>query len=329
MSTSGPGAILVTGATGFVMANVTHHLAEHGHAVVAADLKPPDALLRRFLEGLPGAVTFRPLDVSNRGAVLDLIREVRPARAVHGAAITSIPPESERARFAETAEVNITGTLNVLAALAGVGTGRVVAISSGSVYGRRENSSPVSEDEGKDPPALYPITKWAADMLARRFAAVRGLDLAVARLASPFGPLERDTGSRPLLSPIAYWATAAVKGEPVVMAGDAGHRRDAVYVADIAAGIAAVLLADRLAHDAYNVGWGRTTSGEEVVAALARLVPGLRVERRPDQPSPWQGGANVARGPLDCGRLRGDTGWRPRHDLDSGLAAYMEWLRAR
>jgi nucleoside-diphosphate-sugar epimerase len=30
-------SILVTGATGFVMANLTRHLAEQGHAVVAAD----------------------------------------------------------------------------------------------------------------------------------------------------------------------------------------------------------------------------------------------------------------------------------------------------
>ncbi|HXJ83467.1 MAG TPA: NAD-dependent epimerase/dehydratase family protein [Candidatus Methylomirabilis sp.] len=322
-----PTTVLVTGATGFVMANVVRHLAQQGHDVIAADLKAPDALLERFLTGLPGAVRFRQVDVTDGAAVLGLVRETRPTRAVHGAAITAIPPEVERARFLDTAEANIQGTLRVLAALAVAGVGRVVAVSSGSVYGRRDTLAPISEDETKDPQALYPMTKWAGDMLARRFAQVHGVDLAVARLASPFGPFERDTGSRPLLSPMAHWATSAVRRERIVVTGDRTYARDSIYVADIASGIAAILLGDRLPHDAYNVGWGHGTTADEALAALARVCPGIEVEWRPDLPSPWVGPGNVARGPLRCERLRQDFGWRPRYDLQSGLAEYVEWLR--
>ncbi|TME90110.1 MAG: hypothetical protein E6I34_13540 [Chloroflexi bacterium] len=51
--------ILLTGATGFVMANAVRHLAELGHHVVGADLTPPDPALRRFVESLPGRVSVR------------------------------------------------------------------------------------------------------------------------------------------------------------------------------------------------------------------------------------------------------------------------------
>jgi UDP-glucuronate 4-epimerase len=192
--------ILLTGATGFVIANLTRHLAEQGHDVIAADLNPPDRPLRQFLSGLPGAVSFRKVDVTDRAAVRRLIMKTRPARLVHGAAITSIPPEMERARFLRTAEVNVTGTLNVIEAAREVGTGRIVVVSSGSIYGARPDLLPISEDDPGRPESLYPVTKWAAEALARRFAHLHRLDLAAVRLASPFGPFERDTGSRPLLS---------------------------------------------------------------------------------------------------------------------------------
>jgi UDP-glucuronate 4-epimerase len=318
--------ILLTGATGFVIANLTRHLAELGHDVIAADLNPPDRPLRQFLSGLPGAVSFRKVDVTDGSAVRRLIMKTRPARLVHGAAITSIPPEMERARFLRTAEVNITGTLNVIEAAREAGTGRIVVVSSGSIYGARPDLLPISEGDPARPESLYPVTKWAAEALARRFAHLHRLDLAAVRLASPFGPFERDTGSRPLLSAIREWTVAALRGEPVRVAGSPATRRDSVHVADIASGVAAVLLAERLPHETYNVGWGRDASAEDVLAVLRPLVPKLTVELRPDEPSLWS--ASAPRGPLSIDRLHQDLGWSPRLDLASGLAAYVEWLRS-
>jgi nucleoside-diphosphate-sugar epimerase len=316
--------ILITGATGFVMANLARHLAELGHQVVAADLNPPDEALRTFLTGLPGPVIFRRLNVTDRAAVRAFVAETHPERTVHGAAITSIPPDVERARFVDTVEVNVVGTLVVLDALRDAGPGRTVVVSSGSVYGPRPDLAPIAEDDARNPQGVYPVTKWAAEALAVRFADINGLDLAVVRLASPFGPFERDTGSRPLLSPIREWAVAAVRGEVVRASGSATFMRDAIYAPDVASGIGAVLLAETLPHRIYNVGWGRGTTTAEALAALRRLVPGVKIDHDPQTPSAWASGE---RGPLDSTRLRRDLRWAPRYDLDSGLAAYLAWLR--
>ena len=318
--------ILLTGATGFVIANVVRHLAEEGHDVLAADLNQPHPALRGFLGDLRGRVEFRQLDVTDRDATARLVAETRPARILHGAALTSIPPDVERARFLATADVNVIGTLNVLEAVRRAGGGRVVVVSSGSIYGPRPDLAVITEDDPANPEGLYAITKWSAEALARRFGRAHGMDVAATRLASPFGPFERDTGSRPLLSPLREWTVAAVRGTPAVVLGAAVPPRDWIYAADIGSGIAAVLLADRLPHDVYNVGWGRLTSADEALAALGRLVPSLAVERRPAEASPWS--ASPARGPLSVDRLRQDLGWAPRHDLAGGLAAYVEWTRA-
>jgi nucleoside-diphosphate-sugar epimerase len=317
-------AILITGATGFVMSGLARHLAERGHALVVADLHAPDPALRAHLGGLAGAVTFRQVDVADPASVRALIGDVRPERVVHGAAITAIPAEAERGRFVETTHVNVLGTLHVLDALREFGARRTVVVSSGSVYGARSDREPVTEDALPQPQGVYPITKWAAEALARRHASINGLDLAVVRLASPFGAFERDSGSRPLLSAINDWARAALRGQTLRIGGPATALRDPIYIDDVASGIALVLLADRLPHDAYNVGWGKGATTEDTLAALTRLVPGVKIERVPGEPSGWPA---LARGVLSSDRLRRDLGWTPEYDLDSGLAAYIAWLR--
>ena len=316
--------IAVTGATGFVMSNLARHLASAGHDVVALDRHPADDLLRGFLSGLPGTVTFREVDVTDRDAVRQAFAEVAPERVVHGAAITAIPLEAERARFVETSHVNVVGTLHVLEASRHAGAARVVVVSSGSVYGPRADLLPIREDDPKHPRGVYGIAKWAADALARRWAEVNGVDVAVTRLASPFGPLERDTGSRPLLSQIRRWTLAALRGEPVALAGPLEAVRDVVHADDVASGIAAVALAATLPHDAYNVGWGVAATAGQVLQALGDVVPGTKFEHRPEEPSAW--GA-LTRGPLSCDRLQADLGWTPRLGLRSGLREYVSWLR--
>jgi nucleoside-diphosphate-sugar epimerase len=316
--------ILITGATGFVMSGLARHLAERGHAVVAADLHPPDAALRAHLGGLAGEVTFREIDVLDPRAVRALVAEARADRIVHGAAITAIPAEAERGRFVETTQVNVLGTLHLLDAVRELGARRTVVVSSGSIYGVRGDRTPVTEDDAAQPQGVYPITKWAAEALARRHAEVNGLALAVVRLASPFGAFERDTGSRPLLSAINDWTRAALRGEPLRIGGPPTALRDPIYIDDVASGIAAVLLADRLPHDVYNVGWGRGATTEDTLAVLMHLVPGVKIERVPHEPSHWP---SLARGVLSAARLRHDLAWTPTYDLESGLAAYIAWLR--
>ena len=72
------------------------------------------------------------------------------------------------------------------------------------------------------------------------------------------------------------------------------------------------------------MGWGRGATTEETLAAIARAVPAVKIERVPGEPSRWPA---LTRGVLSADRLRGDLGWTPSYDLDSGIAAYVGWLR--
>jgi nucleoside-diphosphate-sugar epimerase len=320
-------SILVLGATGFVAANIVRHLAANGEHVVMADIHPPDALLDTFLGDARASTEFLRLDVRNDRAAREAIGRVKPERAVLAAAITPTPADVERARFRDAVEINIAGTVRALEALRYAGVGRVVLTSSGSVYGKRQDLTPLAEDDAPGPLlAVYPMSKAFSEMLALRFAEINGMDLVVARLCSPFGPMERDTGSRPLLSLVSHMTRAAMRGETLKLPPPRDLPHDVAHVADVASAVAALLHADRLDHKVYNVGWSRGYTAGQIVETLDHIVGGVRTEWLDTDPDASPGAQ--ARGPLICARLEADTGWRPHYDLETGIRAFVDWLKS-
>jgi UDP-glucose 4-epimerase len=82
------------------------------------------------------------------------------------------------------------------------------------------------------------------------------------------------------------------------------------------------MLAERLNHRIYNVSSGRLVAYDEVVAAINAAVPGANITlpegRDPDRPPDNY---------LDITRLRADTGFQPRYDVERAVADYADWLR--
>ena len=125
--------VFLTGGTGFIGLALTERwLAEGAEVVATAPTKPPEWVLAAFED----RVRFDILDVRDKAAIEQALRSVRPDILVHGAALT--PDEAtERAGGAATIfEVNVAGTASVLEAAANVGVRRILAFSSGAVYGR-------------------------------------------------------------------------------------------------------------------------------------------------------------------------------------------------
>ncbi len=320
-------AVLVTGGTGFVGLHVVRVMAQGGGPVVAFDVNAPDPMALRFLGEAASQVSFVQADVRDRAAVGRALREHRVERAVHAAAITATRPDVERQRSAETVEVNVLGTVTVLEAARAHPLRRLVHVSSGSIYGRTDPMTPLPETAPANPVGLYPITKWAGEQVARRYAEIHGLPVAVVRLTLPFGPMERDTGARALLSPFPAWLRAAAAGEELAVAG-LPVGRDYTYAEDVARGIVAVLDAPRLSYDTYNVSNGVRYTVAEILDAFRDHFGTLRYRVAPEEEGVRQSlGPRTERGPLNPARLFQDCGYRPSYDLEAGLARYVEWLK--
>ncbi|MDA0263255.1 MAG: NAD(P)-dependent oxidoreductase [Chloroflexi bacterium] len=323
-------ATLVTGGTGFVGANVVRDLARNGHEVVSFDIDGPDRLLRDFVGEAAPQVTFVQGDIVDQASVARLGGDHSIDKIVHAAAYTVNREALETERGRDVVAVNIEGTANLLELARAQKVSRFVYVSSGAAYGSAlPGDQTLNEETPPIPQNLYGITKFASEMLTRRYGQLHGISTATARLSTPYGPMERVTGHRAVMSVFYDWTGNVARGESII-AEDMDQGRDYTYITDIAEGLRAVLDAPLLPHDLYNVTAGAWVTFQQILDAVIELSPGTQVVT----PSPPKtkfadkpGGANYSRGPLSGHRLFDDLDWTPRYDLKAGLADYIRWRK--
>jgi UDP-glucose 4-epimerase len=140
--------------------------------------------------------------------------------------------------------------------------------------------------------------------------------------------MERDTGVRPIMSPIYQLAAAALTQDIVrVRGGDSSF--DWTCTLDLAHAARLLLEAETLRHRVYNLAGGEPSTPAEVVGALDRALGGISCEWV-DRDDPGRADVDIAVGRrhLDITRLRSDTGFAPLYGLEDGLTLSLPWWRA-
>lgn len=171
----------VTGASGFIGANLVHELVARGHRVKA--LLRPEADLR----GLAG-VDFERVagDVSDREKLQQAMGGCD--WCFHVAASYHLWLRDYRPMYA----ANVDGTRNVLEAAGGAGCSRIVYTSTVGCVGLPAPSGPPTDEtamvtEEKLKGNHYKISKWRAENVARELAS-GGLPVVIVNPSAPVGP---------------------------------------------------------------------------------------------------------------------------------------------
>lgn len=301
--------VLVTGAGGFIGANLVRRLVEDGHRVTAA-VRPGGPRWR--LTQLSEDLVIREVDLLDGDGISSLVSTVRPEWAFHLAAYGGSSWQTDAERIFRT---NVTGTVGLLEACRDAGCEAVVHAGSSSEYGLKDHAP--SESEVLEPNSDYGVAKAAATMFCRQLARRDGIPVVTLRLYSAYGPFEDPRRLVPRL--VSHGLRGALP--PLVSPTIA---RDFVAVEDV---IEAFLLAVRRPAPepgaVYNVGSGVQTSISQLVA-LARRVLDVTVE--PEwasmPPRVWDTDTWVA----DSRRIRDELGWVPRVGLEEGFTRTVEWL---
>ena len=320
-------AILVTGGTGFIGSNIVKVLAQKGHQVVSLDIAPPDDLARRYLEPLADRVAWVQADILDVASLEKVAADHRLDKIVHAAVYTATREDIEKANSKRIVDINVGGTVNLLELARRAQVKRFLYVSSGGVYGEgRSPDEHLREDTPPQPRSLYSATKYASELVTRRYGDLHGMEAASVRISGPYGPMERVTGHRAVMSFMYHWTGQATRGEPIKLM-PRGTSGDLTYVLDIADGIAAVLEAPALHYSVYNLSAGRMVSLAEMISAFREVVPDVKIaEPAPGQPLAT--GMGYGRGPLDTTRIREDVGFVPQYDPVTGIKEYIKWRRA-
>jgi nucleoside-diphosphate-sugar epimerase len=298
--------LLVTGASGFVGAAVTHHALARDLRVTA--LVGRSSSLQR-LAGVLGEIDVLRCDVADPDAVVAAVARVRPDICIHLAAAGAVVREDD---------LDILWAVNALApayvarALAAHGGARLVTAGSSSEYGTVDGAMDEARPCVPDDP--YGVAKLAGAQLAR--VAARGTDLQTAhlRLFSVYGPGE----DRRRLVPSVVASLLA--GRPLELT-PGEQVRDFVHVEDVADALLRAALAPGIDGVTLNVGTGVQTSVRELASLTAELTGAdpalLRFGARP-----YRDGERFAWRAATA-RTERTLGWRAATPLREGLSAMI------
>ena len=316
--------ILLTGGAGFIGSHVAEALLRRGSSLTILDdlddfYSPSwkEANLEDVRRA--GSFDFFAYDICDIERMRALFTAARPDVVVHLAARAGVRPSIEQPRLYE--RVNVGGTVNLLELCREFRARKFIFGSSSSVYGA-DSHAPFSESQGVlRPISPYAATKLAGEMFCHTYSHLHGLPTICLRFFTVYGPRQR-----PDLA-IHKFTARIERREPLPIFGEGESGRDYTYIDDIVQGVLAAVdytpasIVDT-PFEVFNLGNSRPVKLTELLTALERAT-GKKVARihqgsQPgDVPLTW---ANIS-------KAEEILGYKPRTNLEDGLAKFVAWYR--
>jgi UDP-glucose 4-epimerase len=305
---------LVTGGAGFIGSHLVRALLDEGHVVRVFD---------NFSTGRPENLT----EVANRIDLFEgdlrypeeILRACKDVQFIlHQAAIPSVPRSIESP--AESHDVNVTGTFNLLQSAAQQKCQRLIYASSSSAYGDREES-PKREEMDPRPMSPYAVQKLAGEHYCRAFFECWGLETISLRYFNVFGP--RQDPESQYAAAIPAFMTAILADQPPTVYGDGEQTRDFTYIDNVVWGNLLATRIPKTTGQVVNLACGDQISVNQVVAHINELL-GKRIEPTYTDPRP----GDVRHSTADIRLARQLLGFEPQVSFKEGLGRTIEYYQS-
>lgn len=344
--------ILITGAAGFIGANLTLELLRRVPTIYLVgidnmndyyDVKIKKYRLQQIEEAAKkcpkSTWTFIKGSIADKAVVNDIFDRYKPSIVVNLAAQAGV-------RYSITnpdayIEANIIGFYNILEACRhsydgnDKGVEHLVYASSSSVYGTNKKIPYSTEDKVDNPVSLYAATKKSDELLAHAYSKLYNIPSTGLRFFTVYGPAGRPD--------MAYFGfTNKLRNNETIEIFNYGNcKRDFTYIDDIVEGVVRVMqkAPDKKIGDdglpvppyaVYNIGNSRPENLLDFVDILqqelikAGVLPEDYDFEAHKRLVPMQPG-DVPVTYADTSALEREFGFKPSTDLRTGLKKFAEW----
>lgn len=340
--------VLVTGAAGFIGANLVMALLKSGAEIQVIGLDNLndyyDVSLKEFRlreiqsvsRQASGSFVFIKGDIADKPFVDEVFHKYQPGVAVNlaaqaGVRYSIVNPDAY-------IQSNMIGFYNILEACrhsydnGAAGVEHLVYASSSSVYGSNHKIPYSTEDKADNPVSLYAATKKSNELFAHAYSGLYGIPSTGLRFFTVYGPAGRPD--------MAYFSftNKLLAGEKIRIFNYGNCKRDFTYIDDIVTGVVEVMQRsprpneDGVRHKVYNIGNQQPENLLDFVETLqeelkrAKILPeDYDFDAHKELVGMQPGDVEVTF--ADVSELAEDMGFRPGTDLREGLRRFAEWYR--
>ena len=314
---------LVTGAAGFIGANVAHALLDVGCEVVGVDSVNDyyDVGLKHYrLKPLldHSGFSFVQGDLADAQIVDSLFAQHDFDCVIHLAAQAGVRYSLENP--GAYIQSNIVGFQHLIDTCRAKPPAHFVFASSSSVYGNSDREWFCETDTTDTPVSLYAATKKSNEMVAHTYAHLHGLRATGLRFFTVYGPAGRPD--------MAYFGftKAIVEGTPIQVFNEGQLERDFTYIDDIVSGVVAAATTApvdlEVPYRLLNLGNHQPVKLGDFIATLERLL-GKEANKQLVGMQP----GDVYRTVANIDAARALVGFEPTTDLSTGLERFVAWYR--
>ena len=314
---------LVTGAAGFIGANVAQALLDAGCEVVGVDsvndYYEVDLKHYRLKPLLDHAgFSFVQGDLADVQVVNSLFAQHDFDCVIHLAAQAGVRYSLENP--GAYIQCNIVGFQHLIDACRAKPPAHFVFASSSSVYGNSDTEWFSETDPTDTPVSLYAATKKSNEMVAHTYAHLHGLPATGLRFFTVYGPAGRPD--------MAYFGftKAIVEGTPIQVFNEGQLERDFTYIDDIVSGVVAAAAAPpgdlAVPFRLLNLGNHQPVKLGDFIATLEGLL-GKEANKQLVGMQP----GDVYRTAANIDAARALVGFEPSTDLATGLERFVAWYR--
>ena len=342
--------ILVTGAAGFIGANLCRKILEEFENVLIVgidnlndyyDVSLKEYRLEQIRQmqrqaSVSGEFVFFKGNLADKEFVETIFGEHEPEIVVNLAAQAGV--RYSIANPDAYIEANVLGFYNVLEACRySYGEGRrgvehLIYASSSSVYGSNKKIPYSTDDKVDHPVSLYAATKKSNELFAHAYSKLYGIPSTGLRFFTVYGPAGRPD--------MAYFGFTEklVKNEKIKIFNYGNCKRDFTYINDIVKGIVEVIQRcpfaneDGVRYKVYNIGNNRPENLLDFVEILkdelkkAEILPeDYDLREHMELVGMQPGDVEVTYADVD--ELEKDFGFKPSTSLREGLGAFVQWYR--